>query len=379
MGLADWIGDNKLLINGSQINSYEVPVETGSRSRFTGLLAGPLLFRFGKAILPKGVNTGSKTIPVNKWIDTWELLGINIKIEKEVILLESGELRGANINFKISTHTGTANALMSAAFIPEETQIINAAEETEVDDLIDFINTLGGDAERIEPRRIRIVGKNVFPGGFFEIQPDNIEAIAFASAALTTKGNINIAGIKKLQLTSFVNFLTKLGARFEYNRDELNVWYGGEDFTAVKIESSPAPGFLADWISYATLLLTYADGVSLVHNTIYVDRFGFVQDLNRMGASIRLKKPSEVGIQCTISDESYDFANLGEPLTVAEVTGPLKLRGARLNMDDPRFNSTLIIAALSADGKSELIGIDQMVITYERFFEKLSNLGAIIH
>jgi UDP-N-acetylglucosamine 1-carboxyvinyltransferase len=173
-----------------------------------------------------------------------------------------------------------------------------------------------------------------------------------------------------------VNFLTKIGARYEYDRDELCVWYGGEEFEPTKIESSPTPGFLADWLPFATLILNQAQGTSFVHNTIYVDRLGFVQDLNRMGADIELKKPSETGFQAMISDESYDYNKYGEPSTVAEINGPRKLRGVRLNMEDPRFDTALIIAALSAEGRSELLGIDEMFIRHERFFEKLSSLGA---
>ncbi len=371
-----WIGDNKLQINASTINTHVIPTEMGSKYRFTPLLAGPLIFRFGKAVIPKPLKTAIRPQPINRWLDTWRLLGINIENGQDSFYLELGERKNTEINFKISTHTGTANAIISASFIKGETIINNAAEETEVEDLVEFINTMGGEIEILEPRKIKITGKNVFNGGFFEAVPDNIEAVAYATAALTTRGNITIKGIKKLQLTSFVNFLTNIGGRYEYDRDELNVWYGGEEFKPFNIESSPSPGFLADWLPFATLILNYAHGVSCVHDTIYVDRFGFAQDLNRMGADITLKNPTEAGFQCMISDESYDYENLGEPRTVAEVKGPRKLRGERLNMDDTRFDTTLIIAALSAEGKSELIGVDEMLVRYERFFEKLTNLGA---
>lgn len=375
-GHISWIADNKLLINASTISNHIVPFDLGSKSRFAALLAGPLVFRFGKAIVPKSVNLNFRPPPINRWISSWESLGMKVDSDKDNVRVILAEKMSSDISFKISTHTGTANSLISAAFIPGETMINNAAEETEVDDLIDFLNTIGGNAERVEPRKIKVVGTNVFKDGYFETQPDNIEAVAYATAALTTKGNITIKGIKKLQLASFVNFLTKIAARYEHSRDELRVWYGGEEFQATKVESMPAPGFLADWLPYAALILNYAQGTSLLHDTIYVDRFSFAQDLNRMGANIELKKPSQAGFQAMISDESYDYESLGEPKTVAEITGPRKLRGARLNMDDPRFDTALIIAALSAEGKSELIGIDEMYVRYERFFDKLTGLGA---
>lgn len=377
-GTIAWIGDNKLSINGSTISTHVVPQELGSETRFSTLLAGPLLFRFGKAVLPKTINTPTRPYPINRWVDTWKALGNEVEADKDSIHIEAKEQYGGNISFKISTHMGTANALLTAVFTPGQTVISNAAEESELDDLIEFLNIIGGEVERIEPRKIRIIGRNVFSSGYFEIQPDNIETIAFATAALVTKGSITIKGIKRLQLTSFVNFLTNMGARFEYDREKLCVWYGGEEFKPLRLESAPSPGFLADWLPFATLLLCFGHGGSCINDTIYMDRYGFVQDLNRMGANINLKKPSEVGYQCVISDESYDYESLGEPMSSVEVNGPVKLRGARLNMNDNRFDSVLVIAALSADGKSELIGIDAMFVRYENFFEKLSSLGASI-
>jgi len=377
-GTITWIGDNKLSINGSTINTHVVPQELGSKTRFTALLVGPLLFRFGKAVLPKPVNAPTRPQPINRCVDTWKALGNEVEADKDSIRIESKEQYGGSIGFKISTHMGTANALLTAVFTPGQTIITNAAEESELDDLIEFLNVIGGKIERFEPRKIRVIGRNVFSGGYFEVQPDNIEVIAFAIAALVTKGSITIKGIKRLQLTSFVNFLTNVGARFEYDREELCVWYGGEEFSPLRLESAPSPGFLADWLPFATLLLCFGHGESCVNDTIYVDRYGFVQDLNRMGADINLKNPSEVGFQCVISDESYDYESLGEPMSAVEVNGPVKLRGARLNMNDNRFDSVLIIAALAADGKSELIGIDAMFVRYENFFEKLTSLGASI-
>jgi len=377
-GSVSWIGDNKLSINGSTINTHVIPYELGSKTRFSTLLAGPLLFRFGKCVLSKVSNAQTRPHPINRWVDTWKEMGVDVDSDKEYIYLEAKNLQSNNINFKINTHMGTANALITAAFIPGQTTITNAAEENEVDDLIEFLNVIGGEVERVEPRKIKVTGRNVFTNGYFEVQPDSVETIAYATAALVTKGNITIKGLKKLQLASFVNFLTKLGARFEYNRDELCVWYGGEEFNPVRIESAPAPGFLADWLPFATLIMSYAKGISYANDTIYVDRYGFVTDLNRMGASIHLKKPSEVDFNCVISDESYDYANIGEPLSAAEIEGVKKLKGTRLNMNDNRFDSVLIIAALGAEGKSELIGVDEMFVRYENFFEKLVSLGASI-
>jgi len=377
-GTIDWIGDNKLSINGSTITSHVIPLGLGSKTRFTTLLASPLLFRFGKVSFPKSVGTPGKSQPINRYIDAWKILGNEVESDEKSLHITAREPYGANVNFKINTHMGTASALLTAAFTPGQTVIHNASEESELEDLIEFLNEIGGSVERIEPRKIKVIGRNVFSQGYFEIQPDNIETIAFATAGLVTKGSVTIKGIKKLQLTSFVNFLTNLGARFEYNREELCVWYGGEEFKPLKLESAPAPGFLADWLPFAAVLLCHAQGTSYLNDTVYMNRYGFVPDLNRMGANIVVKRPSEVGFQCVISDESYDYDTLGEPPSAAIINGPVKLKGVRLNMNDDRFDSALAISALGAEGKSELIGVGDMFVRYENFFEKLSNLGASI-
>jgi len=377
-GEISWIGDNKLSINGSTINTHVIPFESGSKTRFSTLLAGPLLFRFGKCELPKTINTQTRPRPINRLIETWKSMGVEVVSDNQGFTMEVKEFKSANINFKINTHMGTANAIIMSAFVPGQTVITNAAEENEIDDLIEFINVMGGEIERSEPRTVKVIGRNVFTGGFFEVQPDVVETIAYAAAAIVTKGNITVKGLKKLKLASFVNFLTKIGARFDYTRDELCVWYGGEEYNATKLESAPAPGFLADWLPFAALTLCYADGTSYINDTIYYDRYGYVKDLNRMGASILIKKPSELNFNCVISDESYDYENLGEPSSAIEIEGVSRLKGTRLNMNDNRFDSILVIAALAAEGKSELIGIDEMFVRYENFFEKLSNLGASI-
>lgn len=374
----EWIGKHKLSINASGIYTHEIPYDVGSRLRTTTLLAGPLLYRFGKAVLPKPHNAIYHPAPINRWVDTWQALGITVESDEHNLILSVNEPNPANINFKINTHNGTANAIMSSVFCPGESIISNAAEEDEVTDLIAFFNTIGANIERIEPRKLRVIGTNVFRGGYFEAQPDKIEAVAYITAGIITKGNITVKGIERLELAAFLNFLTKVGVRYEYSKSSLNVWYGGEEYLACNQNAAPSPGFLADWIPFASLILNLASGTSLLHDTIYIDRLNFVKDLNRMGARMELMRPSDVGIQGMISDESYDYTTHGEPYTVAKIEGPSKLRGARLNMSDPRFDTCLVVAALGAEGKSQLLDVDTMHIRHEDFFDKLNSLGAHI-
>lgn len=376
-GKAEWIGNNKLLLNGSGLNTYEVPLELGLKYRAAFLLVGPLLFRFGRARIPKVTETAFKMAPINRIIDTWKSLGFVVEEDETWINITSTSPKGAEISFKTSSHTGTENAILSAALIEGETIINNASEEPEIDDLVAFCNLIGASVERTEPRKIKIIGTHVFRGCVFEIQSDKYEAAAFATAAILTRGNIVIKNIKKLSMVPFVNFLSKIGVNFEIQDDELRVW-NADKIQPTVVTVAPSPGFVPDWQPLATLILTQADGQSLVHDTVYTDRLDYTKDLNRMGAKIEIVKPSEVASVPVISDDSYDFEKLGEPSTVAKINGPSKLHAEKMHIIDPRFANVLVLAALAADGKTELNDYKSLYEPTENFFDKLISLGAKI-
>ncbi|OGC46968.1 hypothetical protein A3B64_03025 [candidate division WWE3 bacterium RIFCSPLOWO2_01_FULL_37_24] len=271
---------------------------------------------------------------------------------------------------------GTGNAILSSIFGIGETTIINAAEESEINDLISFCNLIGAEIDRIEPRKIRILGKRIFRGTSFKVQNDINEAVAFAVGALVTNGNISIKGVEKSGITSFTNVLTKMGANFEFSGDEMRVWHANEELKPVEINTAPAPGFMTHWKSLLVLLATKANGVSIIHDTVYINRFEFTKDLNRMGAKIEILKPSEVNLIPVISDDYYDFNKSGEPYTVARVTGPTKLKGVKSHIIDLRSGAVLVLAALYAEGKSEIGGFEYISRGFEDFFEKFGSLGA---
>ncbi len=373
-----WIGANKLVINGAGLISHEIPYELGSKYRTAALLVGPLVFRFGKAILPKpgGCKIGPR--PLNRWVDTWKTLGYEVQEDDKFYYIFSKQVTGADISFKISTHTGTDNAILSALFAAGETTITNAAEEPEVDDLIAFCNQIGGKVERVAPRTIKVSGTQVFKSCKYKVMPDRNEVVTFVVAALVTGGNIKLKGVQKTDLLAFTNVLTKIGCKFEFAKNDMRVWHAGEVFSAATVTTAPAPGFMTDWQPLITLLLTQAEGESIVHDTVYTDRFGYTVDLNRMGAKINLVSPSELGLEAVISDEAYDLAKLGEPKTVAKITGPTPFKGTKLFVPDLRAGAALVLAGLMAHGKSEIEGVENVERGYENFFDKLVSLGAQI-
>lgn len=378
-GKADWVGSNTIVLNGSQISSFEIPKEIGSRFRTSMLFAGPLLFRFGKAFIPKFKNTKFKAGPVNRFLDTWKSLGFVIEEDEDYYkVTNDGNASSASVNFKTVSHMGTDNAILSSVFLSGETLISNSSEEPEIDDLIGLFNLMGGLVERVEDKKIKVNGVNIFKGARFDVCPDKTEFAVFASAAVLTKGNLSIKGIKRESILQFVNFLNKIGARFEFSENELRVWRNENTILPSSVDISPSPGFVPDWQPLAVLILTQAEGESTVHDTVYVDRFGYCVDLNRMGAKIELVKPSDVNKPFVISDDSYNAEELGEPLTVAKVLGPSKLKGERISVTDCRYISVLVLAGLCAEGKSEIIGADGVSYYFEGFVDKLKALGAKI-
>lgn len=377
-GKAEWAGTGRLILNGSGITSHEIPLDVGSKYRTSVLLVPPLLFRFGKASLPKFKPLSGEISNINRTLEAWKSLGITVEEDESYYYISSSSATASHINFKIPSHLATDIAIMTASFLSGESEIHNASEESEIEDLIGLINSMGGEVVRTEPRVIKVKGVNIFKGASCSVQSDKIEAAIFAMAALLTKGNLEIRNIDRNVMIPLVNFLTKIGARYELSQNVLKIWRHGEELQAANLTIAPTPGFISDWQSTATLLLTQCSGESLIHDTVYTDRFGYTKDLNRMGAKIELLRPSEVGIAPAISDDGYDIDKQGEPYTVAKTNGPVKLKGEKLDIADFRFGPVHLLAGLVAEGRSDIDGIDIVDGYIENFSIKLKNLGANI-
>lgn len=373
-----WLSSNKLLLNGSSINSFEIPYAAGSKNRTAVFLSAALIYRFGKAIIPKpeGCRIGPR--PINRLIETWKAFGVEVLEDSSHYVLRADSLRPATISFPKPTHSGTDNAILFASFMPGESVINNAVEESETDDLISFLVQLGVNIQRIDARTVKVMGANVFKGGAFSVQPDKNEACIFAAAAFATGGNVSIRPISRAPIISFVNTLSKAGCLYEFNKDELRVWASGGEITPLTVTTTFAPGFVPAWQPLITLVLTKASGESLVHDTVYTDRWDFTKDLNRMGAKIQLFKPSELNMEMIINDDSYDVAEQGEPQSVARISGPSILKGSKLAIQDLKAGPVLVLAALVASGKSEVSGLEHIERGYDNLLGKLVSLGANI-
>jgi UDP-N-acetylglucosamine 1-carboxyvinyltransferase len=377
----DFLDEHTLALRADEVFSSEVPHSLGVSSRSAIVTVGPLLARCGEATLPEpgGCRIGLR--PIDRHLGALQLLGAEVKSGEGFYKLTAPRLRGADVHFAKNTVMGTENTILAAVLAEGETVLTNAAEEAEVDDLIELLIKMGAKVKRDEneTRRIVIEGVRELKGARHRILPDRNEAVTFAVAAAATRGDVTLEDVRPLDLTAFTAKLEKMGVGFDIQKQSLRVWLDKTTILQpVEIETAPHPGFMTDWQQPTCVLLTQAVGESSLHETIYEDRFGYVKDLKKMGARIKLQTPSEAEINFDSSNYGFDWTSDEEPKAVAKIFGPTSLSGRKLQIPDLRAGAALVLAALAAKGQSEISGVEHIDRGYEKFDEKLRNLGAKI-
>lgn len=368
-------GEGTIFINPDVLKSYKIPRDFGYKSRASILFAGPLLARFGKATLPfpGGDRIGKR--PIERHLEGLQALGVKVKFTDGFIKFECPRLVGTKYRFGKNTHTGTETLIMAAATAKGTTILENAALEVEIDDLIEFLNKMGGKIKRLPGRRIKIEGVKKLKGAIHEIIPDRNEAISYACAALATKGDIIIENAREDHLRAFLKKVLQAGGNYEVGHYGIRFWYD-KPLRATKIVTKPHPGFMTDWQPLWTTLMTQAKGKSEVIETVFEYRFGFVNDLVKMGAKIKLfnphvSNPSDFYTFNFEDDSSQNYHG-------AMVFGPTPLKGSKMMVTDIRAGATLMLAALIAKGESVLIDDSHIERGYEDLDIRLKALGAQI-
>lgn len=369
------IGKNHILqVSGKDLKRQEFSETTGKLSRASTYFIGPLLYRFGKAILPipGGCKIGRR--PLDRHIEGIKVLGASVKIADSHYEI-SGKLKGGKYCFPKNTHGGTDVMIIAAASANGNTLLENAAMEPEVDDLIAYLNRMGAKIKRTNPRVIEIEGVDNFSPVVYSVMADRNEAVTFACSALATKGDVFVKNAKPEILTAFLDSVEKIGGGYEVKEKGIRFFYKGE-LKALNIVTRPYPGFMTDWMAMWMILMTQTKGECIVHETIFENRFAFVKGLKKMGADIELFNP-----EVPDPNEIYNF-NLEDDKTenyhAAKVIGPTILRGMNQEITDVRAGASLILASLIAEGKSELTGVEHVDRGYENFDERLRSLGAQI-
>jgi len=370
------ISDHTLSIKTPKITAFTIPLEMGALVRTSTMTAGPLLARYGRAVVPNpgGCRLGAR--PIDRHIEGLEKMGAKIEYKEGMFVgVAPNGLKGANYSFEKNTHTGTETLILAAVLAKGKTVLENAAEEPEIDDLIYLLNLMGADVKRVKSRTIVINGVKKLGGAKFVVQPDRNELVTFACAAIATRGDIFIEYKDKENIKAFLKELDTAGIPYEESSEGYRFYYSGE-FKGTNVTTLPHPGFMTDWQSPWMTLMTKAKGVSTMHETIYENRFAVVGELNKMGAGIELFNP-KVKNPKSFYNFNWDD-NKPEFFHAAGIVGPKVLHSAVLNICDLRAGATLIIAALIADGQSVLYGIEHIDRGYEDFEKRLKLLGADI-
>lgn len=359
----------------------DVPEKLSCQTRGAIIVLGPLLAREGKVVLPVPGGCAIGLRPLDRHLAGLEALGARFEIRAGKILGRAKKLRGGRVVFKKNTVMGTENIVLAAVLAQGETEILGAAQEPEVDDLINLLRQMGAQVERDpqNPRILRIQGVQTLSGARHRILPDRNEAVTFAVAAAVTRGDILLTDLIVSDLTAFLAKLQKIGVSYEILGKNLRVWVEeGVVFRPTEVETAPHPGFMTDWQQPLTVLLTQAKGESLVHETVYEDRWKYLAELKKFGARVELFTPQELGKTFEPDRCNFDWKGSGQPRTFARILGPTQLKGAKVQITDLRAGAALVLAGLAAEGQSEIWGVEHIRRGYENFEEKLAKLGARI-
>lgn len=363
-------GGDRLEISTPDIKTSEVPVELGSATRTAILLAGPLLHRTGEAHIPipGGCRIGSR--PVNFHIDALVKLGCSVEMDDCFYNLKADRLKGANIKLDYPSVGATENILIAATLAKGRTNIFNAAVEPEIMDLIKFLQKMGAIIEISTDRRITIEGVDELEGANHRVIPDRNEAASFACAAIASKGNVLVKDAMQDDLITFLNTIRKVGGGYKVKENGIQFFYKNE-LSPIALETNVHPGFMTDWQQPFVILLTQAHGVSIIHETVYEKRFGYVTELKKMGAEIELFNTCLGSSNCRFANREYFHS--------AVVKGPTPLRGEEIIVPDLRAGMSYLIAGLIAEGETTVNGINYIDRGYENIDEKLKGLGAEIY
>ncbi len=375
-GQAREIGERAYFVDPSNLSTFVIPQEFGQASRASTLFIPALLSRFGRAIvpLPGGDKIGVRDLDFH--LDGFKALGAQVTVSENSLELRAQKLRGATYRFTKNTHTGTETLIMLAVKAEGRTILENAAQETEIDDLIAFLNSMGGKIKRLPNRVVQIDGVKNLHGSIHKIMSDQNQVVSFACAALATKGDVIVENANPQDIAAFLEKLDEIGAGYEIGSYGVRFFYKGQ-LQATTIETAIHPGFKTDWQPLWAAVMTQAKGESVIHETIYSQRFGYVDALNKMGANITSFKPQVVN-----PDSFYNFPVNDQTLSydhAVRIPGPTLLTGGEFKVLDLRHGATLMIAGLMAAGQTTLHDPDNQISRgYEELHERLISMGATI-
>ena len=352
-GKVDRIDRHTVKINAGKIDSVNVDFDYIRKIRASYYLVGSLLGKYKEAqvALPGGCNIGSR--PFDQHIKGLEALGSTVKIEHGLICAKAKELKGAHIYFDVSSVGATINTMLTACMTEGLTILENSAKEPHVVDVANFLNSMGANVKGAGTDVIRIRGVQKLHGSEYTIIPDQIEAGTFMFAAAASKGDILIKNVIPKHLEAFTAKLLEIGAQVEEFDDAIRV-SASKRLGNSHVKTLVYPGFLTDMQPQMTTILSLSSGTSIVTESIFENRFKYVDELSKMGACIKVESNTAI------------------------ISGVERLTGATVSAPDLRAGAALVIAGLMAEGYTVIENVEFIERGYENFEKKMQSLGAIM-
>lgn len=351
--IVDRVDPHTVKVNASHIHDLVIEDDFIKKIRASYYLLGALLGKYNKAevALPGGCNIGSR--PIDQHIKGFKALGADVRIEHGLIITEAPNLKGSHVYMDVVSVGATINVMMAAAMADGMTIIENAAKEPHVVDLANFLNSMGANIKGAGTDVIRIRGVQKLHKTEYAIIPDQIEAGTFMFAAAATQGDVTVKNVISKHLESISAKLMEIGCEVEESDDAVRV-VASRPLTHTHVKTLPYPGFPTDMQPQITVALGLSQGTSIVTESIFENRFKYVDELTRMGASIKVEGNTAI------------------------IDGVARYTGASITAPDLRAGAALVIAALAAEGVSTVDDIRYIERGYENFPEKLRGLGAQI-
>lgn len=364
----EWLDDSTLLVQTPDIEANLVPLEYSGFNRIPILMLGPLVHRAGSVTVPVvgGDDIGSR--PVNFHTKALQDMGVEIINDSSSYTARSGQITGTMIELPYPSVGATENIILTATLAKGTTVIKNAAIEPEIIDTILFLQKMGALIRVDVDRKIIIEGVDKLHGARHRPIIDRIEAASYAALALATDGNITIRNAQQQHMITFLNALRKVGGGFKVTDEGIAFFREKDELSPIHIESDVHPGFMTDWQQPFVVMLTQAEGVSIIHETVYENRFGYTDALRDMGATIDLTTACLGSKPCRYKDRDH--------LHSAIIRGKTPLHGIDVVIPDLRAGFAYMIAGLVAEGETILSNVHYMERGYANLPDKLGGIGA---
>jgi UDP-N-acetylglucosamine 1-carboxyvinyltransferase len=367
----DFAEDGTMKLDPTNVKSarmVDIDAHAGS-SRIPILFCGPLLHQLGEAFIPDlgGCHIGDR--PIDFHLEVLRNFGAVIEKQANGIRMSAPEgLKGAKVSLPYPSVGATEQVLLTSVRAEGLTELSGAAIEPEIMDLIAILQKMGAIISVDTDRVIRIEGVKALTGYSHRALFDRNEAASWAAAALATHGDIFVGGAQQQEMMTFLNVFRKVGGAFEIEDEGIRFYHPGGELNPVVIETDVHPGFMTDWQQPLVVALTQAKGLSIIHETVYENRFGFTEALVEMGAQIQIYRECLGGTPCRFGQRNYNHS--------AVISGPTKLTAADIRVPDLRGGFSHMVAALAAEGTSNVTNVQLISRGYEHFLQKLEDLGA---